>query len=163
MVAVSDTSPISNLALIERLSLLTSQFREVCIPEAVQAELARMPNPKAKSAIEQALHSGWLRCRAVSNKRLAVALGYDLDDGEAEAIVLATEIAAGVLLIDEKEGRNVARQAGIPVRGVLGVLIRAKAKGDIPSVKSEIDALRGQARFFVAPWLEAEVLRSVGE
>jgi predicted nucleic acid-binding protein len=163
MATVSDTSPISNLAFIERLSLLKSQFQEVYIPEAVLAELGRMPNPEARSLIEQALHSGWLRCRAVTNKRLAVALTGDLDDGEAEAIVLATEIGAEVLLIDEKEGRNFARQAGIPVRGVLGVLIRAKATGDIRSVKAEINALRDRARFFVAPLLEAEVLRSVGE
>ena len=163
LVAVSDTSPVSNLALIERLSLLKSQFQEVWIPEAVLAELRRMPDPKAKFLIEQALNSSWLRCCAVRNNRLAVALRSDLDDGEAEAIVLATEIAADVLLIDEKEGRNFARQGGILVRGVLGVLIRAKANGDIPSVKAEINALRDRARFFVAQGLEAEVLRSVGE
>jgi hypothetical protein len=76
---------------------------------------------------------------------------------------LATEIQADVLLIDEKEGRRVARQAGLPVRGVLGILIRAKAKAQIDSVKAEVEALRSRAGFFVAPSLEAEVLRSVGE
>lgn len=117
MVAVSDTSPISNLALIGRLSLLQSQFDEILIPNAVQAELDLMPNPGAKSSIERAKQEGWLRHCSVSNARLAAALGNDLDKGEAEAITLATEIHADVLLIDEKEGRSFARQAGLAVRG----------------------------------------------
>jgi predicted nucleic acid-binding protein len=163
MVAVSDTSPISNLSITGRLDLLCSQFSQVLIPEGVRTELERMPNPEAKTSIENALRDGWLRCRAVGNRQLAAALGNDLDQGEAEAIALATEIQAGVLLIDEKEGRSVARQAGLVVRGVLGVLLRAKAMGEIASVKAEIDALRNRAGFFIAASLEIDVLRSVGE
>ena len=163
MVAVSDTSPISNLAFIGRLDLLLSQFEEVSIPEAVRAELEGMPNLEARFSIEQALQAGWLRCRSVGNQQLAAALANELDKGEAEAIALATEIQADVLLIDEREGRSFARQAGLPVRGVLGILIRAKAKAEIDSVRAEIEALRSRAGFFVAPSLEAEVLRNVGE
>jgi uncharacterized protein len=87
----------------------------------------------------------------------------ELDKGEAEAIALATEISADVLLIDEKEGRSFARQANLTVRGVLGVLIRAKASGEVASLRTEIQALRDGARFFVSPALEAEILRSVAE
>lgn len=110
MVAVSNTSPVSNLARIGHLDLLRSQFDEVCIPEAVRAELERMSNAEARSLIQQALQAGWLRSRTVSNQRLADALANDLDRGEAEAIALATEIQADVILIDEKEGRSFARQ-----------------------------------------------------
>jgi predicted nucleic acid-binding protein len=163
MVAVSNTSPISNLAIIGRLDLLRSQFTQVLIPEAVRTELERMPNPDAKTSIENAIRNGWLVCKDVGNRQFAAALGNDLDRGEAEAIALATEIQAGVLLIDEKEGRSFARQAGLIVRGVLGVLIRAKAQGEISSVKADIDALRSCAGFFIASSLEADVLRSVGE
>ena len=163
MVAVSDTSPISNLSITGRLDLLRSQFSQVLIPEGVRTELERMPDPEAKTSIENALRDGWLRCRSVGNRQLAAALGNDLDKGEAEAIALATEIQAGVLLIDEKEGRSIARQAGLVVRGVLGVLLRAKAMGEIASVKAEIDALRNRAGFFIAASLEIDVLRSVGE
>ena len=49
------------------------------------------------------------------------------------------------------------------MRGVLGILLRAKATGKIPSVRAEIEALRRDARFFVAPTLEQEVLRAAGE
>jgi hypothetical protein len=163
MVAVSDTSPISNLAITGRLELLRSQFTQVLIPEAVRRELERVPNLDAKNSIESALRDGWLLSRAVSNRQFAAALGNDLDQGEAEAIALATEVQAGVLLIDEKEGRGFAREAGLVVRGVLGVLIRAKALGEIASVGAEIDTLRKRAGFFIAPSLEADVRRSVGE
>ena len=163
MVAVSNTSPISSLAYIGRLDLLRSQFTEVCFPEAVRAELERMPNPEAKSLIDQAVQAGWLRCVPVRNGRLAAALAFDLDAGEAEAITLATEIPADVLLIDEREGRGLARQAGLPVRGVRGILLRAKRMGAVASVKGEIDALRARAGFFLASSLEGEDLRDAGE
>jgi|SRR5450759_2450091 len=163
MVAVSNTSPISNLSITGRLDLLRSQFTQVLIPEAVRTELERMPDPEAKASIENALRIGWLSCRAVGDRPFAATLGNDLDQGEAEAIALAAEIQADVLLIDEKEGRAFARQAGLMVRGVLGVLIRAKAMGEITSVKAEIDALRNRAGFFIASSLESEVLSSVGE
>ncbi len=116
MAAVSNTSAISNLAIVGRLSLLRSQFKEVFIPEAVRAELERMPDPVAKASIDAALQAGWLCCKAVANPRLAAALENELDTGEAEAIALATELVADVLLLDEKEARSVARQAGLSVR-----------------------------------------------
>ena len=163
MVAVSDTSAVSNLAFTGRLDLLHSQFEIVWIPEAVRAELDQIPDREAKDRIAEAFQDGWLRSSAVGNPRLAAALANDLDGGEAEAIALATEIPADVLLIDEKEGRGVARQAGLAVRGVLGILVRAKATRDVASVKAEIRELRDRAGFFVAAALEAEVLRSAGE
>ena len=63
------------------------------------------------------MQAGWLRRRDIVNVPLAAVLANDLDQGEAEAIALATEIPADVLLIDEKDGRALARQAGAPVRG----------------------------------------------
>jgi len=66
-------------------------------------------------------------------------------------------------LIDERQGRSFARQAGLKVRGILGILLRANAMGEVESVRDEIHALRTRARFFVAPQLEAEVIRSAGE
>jgi predicted nucleic acid-binding protein len=58
MVAVSDTSPISNLALIGRLDLLRIQFDRVWIPDAVKGELDRVPNRDAMASIEQAVQQG---------------------------------------------------------------------------------------------------------
>ncbi len=148
MVAVSNTSPVSNLSMIGRLSLLQSQFRLVLISMAVRNEWERVPDTAAIASIGHALEEGWLKVQPVVNIGFAVALGNDLDAGEAGAIVLATEVEADMILIDEKEGRNLARLTGLNVRGVLGILLRAKAMREIVSIKSEIAALRARARLF---------------
>ena len=101
--------------------------------------------------------------RAVGNQRLAAALANDLAIGEAEAIALATEIQADVILMDEKEGRSFARQAGLMFEESWAFCSGLKPLGKVASIRVEIQALRNSARFFVAPALEAEILRSAGE
>jgi predicted nucleic acid-binding protein len=86
-----------------------------------------------------------------------------LHAGEAEAIALATDIKADMVLIDEQEGRQFAVQSGLPVTGVLGILLRAKQSGQITALKPEIQSLREKARFFIASSLEAKVLSAAGE
>ena len=83
MVAVSDTSPISNLALIDRLHLLRIQFDQVWIPDAVKSELDQIPNKAAGALIEQAVQDGWLGYRSVGEMQLVEALENELDRGEA--------------------------------------------------------------------------------
>ncbi len=90
-------------------------------------------------------------------------LALELHLGEAEAIALALEMKAEYLLIDEREGRTLARQLGLRITGVLGVLLRAKRRGQIEAIKPEIEALRSHARFFIAPALESAILAEAGE
>jgi hypothetical protein len=85
------------------------------------------------------------------------------DQGEAEAIALATERGADIVIIDEQEGRRIATLAGLRVTGALGVLLRAKRIGQIPAVKPELRALRAKARFFIAASLEAQILSAADE
>jgi len=86
-----------------------------------------------------------------------------LHRGEAEAIALATDLNADFVLIDEQEGRQLASRTGLAVTGVLGVLLRAKRAGEIPSVKPEMDLLRAKANFFVSSALETKILTAAGE
>src|SRR5438105_91564 len=123
MPAVSNTSPISNLAWIGRLDLLLDQFHEVWIPKAVETELQNVPEPVVRTAIDEARGQGWLRSRAASDAALISLLAVELHLGEAEAIALALEMKADRLLMDEREGRNMARQLGLSLTGVLGVLL----------------------------------------
>jgi len=55
--------------------------------------------------------------------------GRQLDPGEGEAIVVAAELDAELLLVDEKRGRRIAIDRGLEVTGLLGVLAEAKARG----------------------------------
>jgi hypothetical protein len=163
MLVASNTSPISNLAIIGRLNLLQSQFREVRIPGAVQSELGQPPHRAALAEIQQALQDGWIKPQALREAKIARLLATDLDPGEAEAIALALELSADLILLDERDGRSAAERAGLKVTGVLGVLLRAKIDGQIPLVKPEIEALRTRSRFFLSPQLQEKVLAIAGE
>jgi predicted nucleic acid-binding protein len=163
MLAVSNTSPISNPASIDRLELLKSQFSELWIPDAVFEELAAHPDPIAQTTIQTAIREQWIRIGTSRDSRLLRLLLLQLHLGEAEAIALATDLNADFVLIDEQEGRQLASKTGLAVTGVMGVLLRAKRAGEITAVKPEMALLRHKAHFFVSPALEAKILSAAGE
>jgi uncharacterized protein len=163
MLVVSNTSPISNLAIVGRLNLLRSQFREIRIPIAVQFELDQVSHGAALKEIQQAFQDGWIKPQALREGKIARLLATTLDPGEAEAIALALELPADLILLDERDGRKAAERAGLRVAGVLGVLLRAKSEGQIERVRPEVEALRTRARFFVSARLQEEVLDAAGE
>jgi predicted nucleic acid-binding protein len=163
MLVASNTSPICNLAIIGRLDLLRTQFHEILIPEVVKTELDRLSHADASRDIQEALRAGWIKIQPIGEDKVVRLLKATLDPGEAEAIALALEISADLILLDERDGRVAAERAGLRVTGVLGILLRAKKDGYIQSVKSELDSLRAQARFFVSPPLERTILEYAGE
>lgn len=164
MITVSNTSPISNLAMIGRLELLRSVYGAVVLPKVVRCELEKLGHAAAQAAIHDAEVAGWLTTEFVSDQGegIARALSEELDPGEAEAIALALE-RQGRLVMDELDGRSVARRLGIPVRGVLWVLRKGKEVGLISSLKDELDRLRTEAHFWISSRLETEWLRESGE
>jgi hypothetical protein len=133
------------------------------IPGAVAGELDALPDPAALAAVQAAIRDQWIKIAVPQASNLLSILLASLHKGEAEAIALATQLNADIVIIDEQEARRTATQAGLSVTGVLGVLIRAKLAGHISAIKPEIRVLRDRARFFIAPALEARVLSSVGE
>jgi predicted nucleic acid-binding protein len=90
MPVVSNTSPILNLAIIGKLDLLRQQFGEVLIPPMVLQELKVDAELPGVEPIRLALQNHWLRVFELSNTDIARALRRDLDNGEAEAIALAS-------------------------------------------------------------------------
>jgi predicted nucleic acid-binding protein len=94
---------------------------------------------------------------------MIASLQLEVDEGEAEAIALAFELNADLLLIDERIGRAVASRLGIRFIGLLGVLIEARHKGLILAVKPVLDELIAGAGFWVTRELYDSVLRAAGE
>lgn len=162
MLVVSNTSPISNLAIIGRLDFLKKRYDVVRIPTAVADELAALTHPAGAACIRAAITSQWLRVESPGGSA-ARQLPFPLDRGETSAIELACQLKADVLLMDEKRGREAARHCGLSVAGVLGELIHAKLAGWIPNVRDEVHRLRLDAGFFVDAAIEKFILSQVGE
>lgn len=89
-------------------------------------------------------------------------LRLDLDAGEAEVIALAYERSADRTVMDDLAGRRYARRLGLPLIGTVGLLLAARLRGEVASLKIEIERLRAVG-FFVSEALVAEVLKSAGE
>lgn len=106
-------------------SLLHQQFGNILVPNAVLDELKVSEERPGSQAIREAISSGWIQSRDLSNEPLAQLLKQTLDRGEAEAIALAIELKADWTLLDEREGRKVAKSLGLKVTGILGILLRA--------------------------------------
>jgi len=156
MIVVSDTSALSNLALVGHLWLLEAIYQIVIIPDVVASELAAASNP----TISAILRLTWIQTQSLTNSQLADQLQQEwgLDAGEANAIALAFELQADDLLIDERLGRQEAIRLGLSIIGILGVLLIAKQRSLILQVQPIIDALIDQAGFRVSPQLYQRVL-----
>jgi len=158
MPVVSNTSPILNLAIVDQLELLRHQFGEILIPSAVLEELKVDEERPGSQVIREAISSRLIQIREVNNESLAQLLKQTLDRGEAEAIALAIELNADWTLLDEREGRKVAKSLGLNVTGILGILLRAKQVGELESLRPIIDDLINKAGFRIAPELLAQIL-----
>lgn len=161
MIVVSDTSPVLNLARIGRLDLLERLYGHVLMPSAVREEFRKAASGFGNPVDIDALP--WLVVADASDRRRVDELRANLDLGEAEAIVLAIERRADLLLIDEKLGRRIASAEGLTVTGLLGVIVHAKRVGAIAAAKPIIDDLIQAARFWIGPALYEEVLTHLDE
>lgn len=159
-VIVSDTSPIRTLSHLGHTDWLKSLFSEVIIPPAVVRELEH-----PASRLVPILTSTISMCRIQSPQsadRVSELL-LSLDLGEAEAIALAEELHADLMLMDELDGRETAEKLGISVMGSLGILLRAKQQGLCQEIRPLMDRLQLEMNFFVAPPLRTLILQAAGE
>jgi predicted nucleic acid-binding protein len=117
----------------------------------------------AQETIGAAFREGWLLVEPLPERSAIGELRSSLDLGEAEAIALAAATSAGLLLIDERRGRIAARTHGLKVAGVLGELLYAKFRGELTSMREEMQKLRTQARFFIGEDIERFILSQAGE
>ena len=153
MIVVSNTSPITNLATICRLDLLVQLYGQLFVPAAVKRELDAVP---WQAEIVSA--TTWMQFRDVANRSLVDSLHLELDPGECEAIALAVEMRADLVLLDDKIARAIARHLKLRYIGLCGVLIAAKRAGFIGAVAPILDELRTKAGFWISPPLHARIL-----
>ena len=155
MIVVSDTSPLNYLILIGQEDLLRKLFGRVIIPQAVFDEL-RATGASAKVRYWSQNPPVWVEIKETD---LIPDTALDvLHAGEREAITLAQELSADLLLVDDKQARLAAINLGIAITGTLGVLDRAAREGLI-DLKAVIEELR-KTNFHIAEDLIQKLLES---
>lgn len=157
MIVVADTSPLNYFVQIGSESILSLLYQRVLIPPSVLQELGHPDAPKAVADWFSNLPD-WIEVRpAVGFPDSALA---DLDPGEREAIQLAQEQRADLLLIDERRGRLEARRRGLATTGTLGVLLAAAEKGLIDAAAT-YERLTTKTNFRCSPELHQSFLLRV--
>jgi predicted nucleic acid-binding protein len=157
---VSNTSPLLNLALIDRLELLQNQFSKVEVPRQVWDEI--QAGTRGKDALEELRNNDFLEVVSVAEDELFRELHQNIDRGEAAALRYALEKDADLVLLDEKEARNVARRHDLPRTGVIGTLLKGAKSGAVDDMAEELDALQ-EAGFWISDELYDTVLEEFND
>jgi predicted nucleic acid-binding protein len=144
---VTDSTCLIGLERIGHLDVLQQLFEPIQIPPTVDQEFG--------------LSFSWLTVTTPTDQTLVAALNLLIDEGEAEAIALASELRCRVIL-DDRRARLVAAKLNVNIIGTVGVLVKAKQNGIIAALKPVLDALE-MNEFFISETLRQEALQIVGE
>lgn len=143
MKVVSNTTPIISLASINRLDILEKLFGEVIIAEAVYSEI------KAKQGYGyEQVDSHFINVQRIQGQLYKNFLLTQLDLGEAETIILAKELTADFVIIDENLGYRFANNVGLTAIRTLSLLLKAKEKGFITEAKPLLDDIIDKGRWY---------------
>ncbi len=155
---ISNTTPILSLLKIGKLSILEELYDKVIIPCAVYEEIEQ---GKEKPYYQDLKKLDWIDIKHIKSEKSRLFFP-DLDKGEAEVLILSVEENADLVIIDELLGRRYAKQMNINLTGTMGILLKAKLKGLIPSVKELLFELREKGSW-LNPKLIAKILKLAGE
>lgn len=154
---ILNNTPLVALYVLERLDILRDLFGEVMIPPAVHAEFMAIDRARRESALTNA---AWIKVRSLAHPRRVLAF-TGLDEGEAAVLGLAEELG-GTVVIDERKARRYAKRLGLPLTGTIGLLLLAKERHLLTSVRTALDTLLA-AGLHLNPDLITEALRLAGE
>jgi predicted nucleic acid-binding protein len=157
MIVVADTSPLNYLIQIDCENLLPRIYGRIVVPPGVMRELG---HPDAPAAVCRWFNQipDWVE---VSEAPFApdVDLAY-LGLGEREAIQIAQEMHADLLLIDERQGRQEAKRRGLRTTGTLGVLLSAGERHLVDPALA-YRRLMAETSFRIAAGLEAHFFAQI--
>ncbi len=158
MLVVSDTSCITNLIQIHQFNLLRAIYTQIIITPVVRKELQQF-HLLSDTDIEELN----LVIETPVNTVAVNQLMLQLDAGESESIVLAEELNADFLLVDERKATKIANDRGLTTIGILGVILLAKQYSHIDSAKLLLDDLRTKTTFHFSDSLYNKILQFAGE
>lgn len=148
-VIISDTSCLILLTKIGEISLLELVYGEVFTTPEVANEY-RLPLPN------------WMKIQSPQDFVRVQILGSQIDLGEASAIALALEIPESTVILDDWKARQMAERLNLEVTGTIGVLVKAKLSGKIPSIKPYLEKIKN-TNFRLSADLILKALETAGE
>jgi len=148
-VVISDTSCLIILSNIQELDLLKRVYKNVITTPEIANEFGE-------------LLPSWVKIKSPIDVKKQHIFELQVDKGEASAIALALETPGSLLILDDLQARTFAEKLGIVITGTLGVIIKAKLNGLIPSVKPLLAKIK-QTNFRISSALEEIVLKEAGE
>jgi len=148
-VVIADTSCLIILCNINELDILQKLYHQITTTPDVANEYGD-PLPE------------WIIVTSPSDIQKQHILELQVDKGEASAIALALEIHDSLIILDDLEGRILAKQLNLQITGTIGVLVKAKLKGIIPSIKPLLNKIK-QTNFRISPLIETAALKESGE
>ena len=157
-IVISNNSPLVGLLGLDLLFLLRDLYTEVWIPRKVEKEFLKKDPIVRQEALENA---PWIKTVDLTDPRTA-AVHTELDEGEAEALALANEHDARLVLLDEKRGRQKAKKIGLMTKGTVGVLLEAKEEGLIDVIKPFLIQLQDNG-MHLSELLIKDALQDAGE
>lgn len=160
MIVVADATPLIYLAAISKFELLRDLYGRIAIPSAVYEEVVTQGT--GRWGATETAGAGWIDRESVQDQTKLIGLQSRLHGGESEVIVLAEELQAGLVLMDESAGRHELVLRRLGCLGTVGVLMQAKQRGLIHALRSELDQLRA-CGFHLSDQLYQACLTAVGE
>jgi predicted nucleic acid-binding protein len=146
---ISDTSCLIILANIDELDLLHKVYGQIITTPEIANEYGE-PLPE------------WVEIITVSDKYRQQILEMQIDRGESSAIALALETPDCTVILDDHKARKIAERLGITFTGTIGVIIKAKQKGIIPSIIPLLEKIK-QTNFRISGDIELQALREANE
>jgi len=134
---VCNTTPILSLLEIGHLHILNDMYGEIFFPNAVYEEIEVGKNWTYYTDLRK---ESWITIQNIQDT-FTLDFLLDLDRGEAEVIILAREIKADLVILDEALARSYAKRFDLKLTGTIGLLLKAKQKGLIANVGSLLDEL----------------------
>jgi predicted nucleic acid-binding protein len=138
-VVIADSPCLIALSRIGRLGILQALFGNVLIPPAVHDEV--VIKGEGQPGAKDVAACSWIKIQNVKNQLAVRALRSALGPGESEAIILAAEMNADFLILDDKKARIQAQELLLPVIGTVAVIQKAVDKhlaSDLPSILKEL-------------------------
>ncbi len=130
---IVNTTPLIALSHVGQLNLLKELYGEIIIPQAVYEEVSVKVDSVCKKEVDSSLD--WIRVEKISNQMAKDMYKTQLHEGEVEVMILAKEVAADVVIIDDANAKKYAKYLKLPVTGTLGVLLRSKQRGYVDKLE----------------------------